>query len=630
MVREMKDSGIAWIGKIPVHWDVSLLKYAIQWKSVKGYPDEPILSLYRDYGVVPKDSRDDNHNVTSLDTSGYKVVDIGDLVINKMKAWQGSMAVSKYRGIVSPAYHVCRIIDSKINKRYLHYLLRNPAYLPEYMRLSSGLRTGQWDLGFDDFKTIPFIIPSLNEQEQIVNFIDSRCIQIDAVLEKTRASIEEYKKLKQAVITQAVTKGIRGDRPMKESGIPWIGSIPAEWNVSTLGKFISIDSGISVGKKYALGTPLVEVPYLRVANVQGDHIDLSDVATIMVTLDEAEKYKLKAGQLLMTEGGDRDKLGRGCLWSGEIENCIHQNHVFAVQTDERLTVKYLDYLTTSEVARVYFDLTAKKTTNLACTSKSTIQKFVIPVPSVTEQTDICDYLNKECKKLDEMLQAKANIIEQLNNYKKSLVYEYVTGKKDVPPYQSVIAFVDARALLLCRIIELLRPKGRIHLMKGVFSTDCILNLNSEIAYLRQKHGPYDPRIEEYENILVKNGWISIKRGNSVEYILTDKFESYREMYQKHYGNIDSEIQRICAFLRPMKTSQAERVATLLAVWNDFIIDGIVPTDKQIVEEVRSNWTSNKAHSSESTWMGTLAKMKVHQITPSGYGKHTIHMQDSEV
>lgn len=415
---------------------------------------------------------------------------------------------------------------------------------------------------------------------------------------------------------------------MKNSGVAWIGIIPSEWDVSALGKFITIDSGISVGKKYELGTPLVEVPYLRVANVQGDHVDLSDVATIMVTPEEAEKYKLKNGQLLMTEGGDRDKLGRGCLWNGEIENCIHQNHIFSVQTNDRLTVRYLDYLTTSEVARVYFDLTAKKTTNLACTNKSTIQKFVIPIPKVAEQEAICDYLDGECKKLDRVLQAKANIIEQLNNYKKSLIYEYVTGKREVPETknQSFISFIDARALLMCRIIELLKPKGRIHLMKALYTVDCMLNLNSTTQYQRQKHGPYDARIEEYEKVLMKNGWVDIKAGSPVEYTQTETFEAYREKYQSYYGHIDDDIQRLSSFLQPMKTSKAERVATLLAAWNDFILQGIKPTDSQLVQEVRSNWTPNKAHSSESTWLGTLAEMKVHKIIPLGYGKCTVHMK----
>lgn len=200
-MREMKDSGIAWIGEIPSRWKVSKLKQIVRWKSVKGQPDLPVLSLYRDYGVIPKDSRDDNHNVTSSDTSGYKVVECGDLVINKMKAWQGSLAVSKYTGIVSPAYHICQITSEKIYKNYLHYLLRDVSYLPEYTRLSTGLRVGQWDLSFDDFKNIPFLMPPLAEQERIAAFLDAECAEIDAVLEKTRSSIEEYKKLKQAVIT---------------------------------------------------------------------------------------------------------------------------------------------------------------------------------------------------------------------------------------------------------------------------------------------------------------------------------------------------------------------------------------------------------------------------------------------
>ena len=122
MTRAMKDSGIEWIGEIPSNWKVCPIKTSIKWKSEKKHADAQVLSLYRDYGIVPKDSRDDNHNVTSLDTSEYKFVEIGDLVINKMKAWQGSIAVSDYEGIISPAYHVCQITNEKIHKNtYISY-----------------------------------------------------------------------------------------------------------------------------------------------------------------------------------------------------------------------------------------------------------------------------------------------------------------------------------------------------------------------------------------------------------------------------------------------------------------------------------------------------------------------------
>lgn len=203
--RPMKDSGIAWVGEIPADWTVSLLKYSIRWKSVKGEPDAQVLSLYRDYGIIPKDSRDDNHNVTSLDTGSYKVVDVGDFVINKMKAWQGSMAVSEYRGIVSPAYHVCEITNSNVNKQYFHYLMRNRLYLPEYLRLSTGMRIGQWDLGFDDFKNLPFILPSIEEQAEIVRYINQKSKEIDRLTEAKQQLLIELETYKKSIIYEYVT-----------------------------------------------------------------------------------------------------------------------------------------------------------------------------------------------------------------------------------------------------------------------------------------------------------------------------------------------------------------------------------------------------------------------------------------
>ena len=203
--RPMKESGIAWIGEIPETWRVEKLKYSVQWKSEKGQPDATVLSLYRDFGIVPKDSREDNHNVTSLDTSTYKVVNKDDFVINKMKAWQGSMAISEYDGIVSPAYHVCRIVNPEIFKKYLHYLLRNQSYLPEYRRLSTGLRIGQWDLGFDDFKNLPFVIPPMEEQAEIVDFIDMKCNEIDGLIEAKEQFLAEQESYKKSLIYEYVT-----------------------------------------------------------------------------------------------------------------------------------------------------------------------------------------------------------------------------------------------------------------------------------------------------------------------------------------------------------------------------------------------------------------------------------------
>jgi type I restriction enzyme S subunit len=203
--REMKNSGIPWIGDIPKEWDVCLIKQIMRNKSIKGFPNERVLSLYRDYGVIPKDSRDDNHNVTSDDTSSYKLVDEGDFVINKMKAWQGSMAVSKYRGIISPAYYICRFTTDKIDKEYIHHLLRNETYKVEYMRLSSGLRIGQWDLNIDDFLRIKMVLPPIVEQQAIAEYLDTKCTEIDNLISIKLSKIDSLKDYKKSIIYEYVT-----------------------------------------------------------------------------------------------------------------------------------------------------------------------------------------------------------------------------------------------------------------------------------------------------------------------------------------------------------------------------------------------------------------------------------------
>lgn len=419
-MREMKDSGIAWIGAIPNHWRVSKIKQIVRWKSVKGQPDLPVLSLYRDYGVIPKDSRDDNHNVTSLDTSGYKVVEHGDLVINKMKAWQGSLAVSEYNGIVSPAYHICKITSENICKKYLHYLLRDASYLPEYMRLSTGLRVGQWDLSFDDFKNIPFLVPSLAEQERIAAFLDAECAEIDTVLEKTRASIEEYKKLKQAVITQAVTKGIRGDRPMKDSGIEWIGDIPAEWDVLNLVAHTSMLTPMR-DRPENLDGP---IPWVRIEDFEGKYIE-SSKAGLGVSMKTVKEMNLKVypvGTILCTSSCI---MGKCAIVSREL---VSNQRFIGIIPDRTTDKTYLYYLMTSNAERMNFLSTGALQANL---SRSAFEHLKVQFPPYSEQREIAAYLDDKCEKIDELILKKQQYLTEIENYKKSLIYEYVTGKKEV-------------------------------------------------------------------------------------------------------------------------------------------------------------------------------------------------------
>ncbi|AFC26847.1 restriction endonuclease subunit S [Saprospira grandis] len=201
---EMKDSGVAWLGEIPESWEVLKIRDLMQLKSDKGHPDYEVLSVYREYGVIPKSSRDDNHNATSLDTSTYKAVKPGDFVINKMKAWQGSMGVSNYKGIVSPAYITCEVDTSKIYSRYLHNLLRCKKYISEYNRISYGVRIGQWDIRFEDFKQLPLLLPPMEEQIFISNIIDEVVSKTARAVLDQRKGIKALREYREVLIDEVV------------------------------------------------------------------------------------------------------------------------------------------------------------------------------------------------------------------------------------------------------------------------------------------------------------------------------------------------------------------------------------------------------------------------------------------
>jgi len=218
-----KSSDADWLGDVPTHWDVQPLRAVTALKSDKNRPELPVLSVYREYGVILKDSRDDNHNATSLDTSAYKVVKPGDLVVNKMKAWQGSMGVSAHDGIVSPAYITCATRADRVRPQYLHYLLRSSPLIGVYNSLSYGVRVGQWDMHYEDFKQIPIPLPPQEEQERIVAFLDQKTAEIDEAIAKKERLIELLNEQKSIVTNHAVTRGL--NRVLKIASSPSASSL---------------------------------------------------------------------------------------------------------------------------------------------------------------------------------------------------------------------------------------------------------------------------------------------------------------------------------------------------------------------------------------------------------------------
>ena len=416
MARKMKDSGIEWIGEIPEGWEVVQLKRFAE----------------------VHNGREIEVEVDSTDSSAVGVYGSGGVFKYTNRAqYNGKAVLFGRKGTLGkPLYVEGRLwaVDTMYFLTYSNRLLEKFSYY-QFLAFNWApyiTHTAIPSVVASEIVACYFPIPPLEEQKKIADYLDNGCASLDAILDRTRSSIEEYKKLKQAVITQAVTKGVRGEREMKDSGVEWIGEIPKEWRKTQLRHCAAIKSGITLGKSYSKDTVLIERPYLRVANVQGGYVDLNDLATIEVTPDEDLKYRLHFGDVLMTEGGDRDKLGRGCVWHGEIESCLHQNHVFAVQTNETILLpEFLEYLTASDVGRSYFDITAIKTTNLACTSSSKVLAFTIPLPPIEEQIEIVGFIKKRSLELNKLIMKKELLVQELENYKKSLIYEVVTGKREV-------------------------------------------------------------------------------------------------------------------------------------------------------------------------------------------------------
>lgn len=418
MMREAKSSGIAWIGTIPKCWETDKLKYHLRRNEPRNPGDVVVLSLYRELGVIPKDSRDDNHNVTSEDTSKYKYVRPGDFVINKMKAWQGSVAVSEYEGIVSPAYFVYEFTDDTIFKRYFHYLLRS-CYKDEFMRLSGGIRVGQWDLPADALENTPILIPPMDEQCRIADFLDTKCAEIDALTADIQTQIDTLEQYKRSVITETVTKGLNPNAEMKDSGIEWVGEIPVHWPVHPVYSYYGERKN-----KNRLGKEdnLLSLSYGRVIR--------KDINTNDGLLPESfNTYNIvEAGDIIIRPTdlqNDKRSLRTGLVKEHGIITSAYIDLCPLKQVDSR----YFHFLLHAyDVMKVFYNMGNGVRQGL---NYSEFSRLMVFEPPYEEQVAMADYLETKVTEIDAIIEQKKEQMAVLDAYKRSLIFEYVTGKKEV-------------------------------------------------------------------------------------------------------------------------------------------------------------------------------------------------------
>ena len=424
-MREMKDSGIEWVGQIPKGWELRRAKTLFTQRNSKGNEIEVLLSPTQKYGVVPQSQLEGVVQVKEdTDLQMFKTVHKGDFVIS-LRSFQGGFEYSLYEGVCSPAYQVF-YPTSPICDTYYRYLFKSQSFISKMNNLTVGIREGK-NIQYVDFAKSQIPVPPLAEQERIAAFLDAECAEIDTVLEKTRASIEEYKKLKQAVITQAVTKGIRGDRPMKDSGIEWIGEIPAGVPISRVGLHFDIVLGkmlcsAPVDDNYTLES------YYCAADVHFEGLSNGEKKKMWFSPDEKEQYCVKNGDLLVVEGGAG---AGGCAIAVSTDVPIYiQNSIMIVRSKGISNIRYLRYLLECLVKKGYIDVVCNKAT-IPHFTKDKLANVPFIVFSQSEQEEIAEYLNEKCAGIAALIAKKQQYLTEIENYKKSLIYEYVTGKKEV-------------------------------------------------------------------------------------------------------------------------------------------------------------------------------------------------------
>lgn len=412
-MREMKDSGIEWIGAIPQDWQLSKIGslYTQRNEKVSDKDYQPLSVTMQ--GILPQLAT----AAKTDDGDNRKLVRVGDFAINSRSDRRGSCGISPLDGSVS-LINIILTPRTAMHPGYYNWLFHTTLFADEFYKWGHGIVADLWTTRWQEMKSITVPVPEYAEQERIAAFLDAECAEIDAVLEKTRASIEEYKKLKQAVITQAVTKGVRGDRPMKDSGIEWIGDIPAEWDVIRVKQLLKERNERSKeGKEEPLSMSqkvgLVPTKFLEsIPNMAS-----SFVGAKLAYVDDLVFNKLKAHL--------------GVFSVSRYDGLVSPDYAVYCSTGKS-NLKYLEYIFKTPQCIGEF---RKKSTGIAAglmrLYTEGLFSIYLPYPALSEQEEIAEYLNEKCADIDALIAKKQQYLTEIENYKKSLIYEYVTGKKEV-------------------------------------------------------------------------------------------------------------------------------------------------------------------------------------------------------
>lgn len=413
--------GTEWLGITPEGWGVSKLWELYTYKKERSDKEEELLSVYRDHGVIPKSSRDDNHNEASEDLSNYLLVRPDDLVINKMKAWQGSISISAYRGIVSPAYFTYQLTQigrRKLHLKYLHHLLRSRMYIETYKRISKGIRPGQWDLDPYQFKVLPIILPPIETQKDIATFLDERTKVIDELVAKKENLIELLSEKRRSLIDRVVTNGLDPKAKMKSSGIDWLGNVPIDWEIVSFKKIFKL-SHERVADDLSVNSILAVSGYRGV-----EPKDVSSMEGQMPSEDVSNYRIVRKGQLAVNTMW-LNYAGLGVSnYEGYISPAYRSYNI-----DQAVNGNFIHHLLRSYTyVQRYSSMLYGLRPNSLQVKNYDFERIEVLLPPSEDQEKIAKFLDVETAKIDEATALIESQIRRLKEYRSSLIYSAVTGK----------------------------------------------------------------------------------------------------------------------------------------------------------------------------------------------------------
>lgn len=418
-----KDSGVEWLGEVPSQWEVKKMKFLFKDTSIKNKPDETLLSVTQNRGVIPRDWLEERTVMPSGSLETFKFIEKDDFAIS-LRSFEGGLEICHHDGIISPAYTVLKYNKKLLNNGYYKYLFKCQRFISEMQTSIVGIREGK-NISYEELKYSFIPIPQTNEQQKIAQFLDDKTAKIDQAVDLAEKQIALLKEHKQILIQNAVTRGLNPDVPLKDSGVEWIGQVPEHWEVKKIKHVTSkIGSGITPlggGSNYIDGG----IPLLRSQNIHFDRIDLNDVARISeFTHNSMKNSKVRKGDVLLNITGG--SLGR-CFYVDSNEEMNVNQHVCIIRPNKKINTIFLNMLLASEIGQkqIWFFQQGGGREGL---NFQAIKNFYLPLPDLEEQQKIAIYLDKQAAKIDQAIALKTAHIEKLKEYKSVLINDVVTGK----------------------------------------------------------------------------------------------------------------------------------------------------------------------------------------------------------